>query len=126
MTGATFLQSLATLVAYEEVSEYGTNAELAVLFCFRNRVAAGWEDGDFSRILQRYFFEMYSSGSTIYIPDIPDVRNPDFQQVLGYVEGIFDNSLQDKLTSGALYWGVNKPIGAKERVAQVGPLLLWK
>jgi hypothetical protein len=121
MTGATFLQSLAAHLAYMEGKAHGTNAQLAILFCLRNRIAANWEDGDLGRIIQSVYF-MNIEG---VVPDIPDVRNPDFQQILGYTEGIFDNSIQDRLTSGALFWGVKKPLGAKERVAQVSTLNFW-
>ena len=123
MTGSVFLQSLAAHLAYMEAKEHGVNSQLAVLFCLRNRIAAGWESGDLGRILQAYYFMSTGIGT---VPDIPDVRDPDFVQVLGYVESIFDNTAQDKLTDGAFYWGVERPLGAKERVAQIGQFSLWR
>lgn len=125
MTGATFLQSLAAHLAYMEGKDYGTNAQLAILFCLRNRISADWEDGDLGRIIQgEYFKHLIKTAS--WKLDVPDVRNPEFQQVLGYVEGIFDNSTQDRLSNGALMWGNERPLGAKERMAQVGTLNLWR
>lgn len=61
-----------------------------------------------------------------FVPDIPDIRNPDVVQIIGSVEGIFDNSIQDRMTNGAFYWGNERPLGAKEQTAKVGSLLLWK
>jgi hypothetical protein len=127
MTGANFLEALAAHLAWIEGDGYGLNAQIAILFCIRNRVAAGYEDGDLSKILE----VLYADGKGLLFNDktgifIPDPRNPEFQQLLGYVEGIFDNSFQDKLTNGALYWGIEKPPEAKIRVAQIGTLLFWR
>jgi hypothetical protein len=124
VTGSTFLQSLAAHIAYMEAKEHGVNAQLAVLFCLRNRIAAGWEDGDLGRIIQAELFKHFIDQE--YITEVPDVRDPDFIQILGYIESIFDNTATDKLTSGALFWGVERPLGAKERVAQIGQFNLWR
>jgi hypothetical protein len=118
MSGALFIQSLALLLAWTEGNKYSINVMLAILFCLRNQVAAKLENGDLGKIIEKCI-GFYGIGT------IPDTRNPDFQQVMGYVEGIFDNSIQDRLTNGALYWGIEKPVGAKERVAQVGQMLFW-
>lgn len=119
MTGATFLFSLAAHLAYREGKDHGVNAQLAVLFCLRNRIAANWENGDLHKILNMEYI-------TSDYPDIPDTRNPDFVQIIGAVEGIFDNSIQDRLTNNAFYWGNEMPLGATQHVAKVGSLLLWK
>lgn len=108
-----------------EAKQHGVNAQLAVLFCLRNRIAAGWEDGDLGRIIQGELFKHLVRTASWKL-DIPDVRDPDFVQILGYVESIFDNTAADKLTDGAFFWGVERPLGAKERVAQIGQLNLWK
>src|SRR5258707_11113026 len=34
----------------------------------------------------------------------PDPREPNFQRILQLVDGVYDNSMADSLTSGALYY----------------------
>lgn len=123
MTGATFLHSMAVQLAWQSGQGHGTNGMLAILFCLRNRVAAGHDGGDLGKIVQRehYILEVKDPESSF---EVPDIREPSFSQLLGYVEGVFDNSVVDRLTSGALYWG-DLPSGA-QRVAQVGTLHLWR
>lgn len=122
MTGANFLEAMAVHLAWMEASMYGINEQLAVLFCLRNRLAAGWLNGDLSCILRNAF--LFDQTNKIF--DLPDPRDPAFQQLLTLAESVFDNTAKDYITDGAVYWGVNKPHDAKERVAQVGQLLLWK
>lgn len=122
MVGKDFLHSLACHLAYLEGVGEGTNGMTAILFCLRNRITAGMEGGDLGRILQAEFTKrMMLKQPSI---DVPDVRDPSFSQVLGFVEGIFDGSIQDKLTNGAIYYGP-KPWGSKDQAAVVGKLILW-
>lgn len=63
--------------------------------------------------------------------DLPDPRDPKFQELLGYVDGIYSGEMQDKWTAGGLFWwnGTGEPwfsLPDKERVGQVGNLIFWK
>lgn len=122
MTPAQFLHSMSVQLAWQDGRENGVNGMLAILFCLRNRVAEGFEGGDLSRIIQSHHIWRYSEGLAFI--DVPDTREPSFSQLLGYVEGVFDNSIVDRLTAGATYWG--KFQIKKMKVAQVGTLDLWK
>lgn len=128
MTGATFLHSLAAYIAWLEGQEHGTNGMLAILFCIRNRVAAGHEGGDLARILQAEYWYIDNMIGDDGFTGVPDVREPSFAQLLGFVEGVFNNDTVDRLTNGALYWGTNpfKGRGAMTRTGNVGELILWK
>lgn len=124
MTSAQFLHSLAAQLAWQDGQEHGVNGMLAILFCLRNRVAAGHENGDLGRIVQAQHVWRYATHQNFV--DVPDTREPAFSQLLGYVEGVFDNSIVDRLTTGALYWGDQRTITGRTKVAQVGTLDLWK
>ena len=104
MNGVLFLYSLALHLAWTEGKASGINGILAVMFCLRNRVAANWEEGDLGRVIQGQHFMTLAKKIGQWIPEIPDIREPIFQQAMTYVEGIFDNTTKDNLTSGALYW----------------------
>jgi hypothetical protein len=122
MVGINFLHALACHLAWLEGREDGTNSMCAILHCLKNRMTAGMEGGDLGRILQAEFTKrMLLKQPSI---DIPDVRDPSFSQVLGFVEGIFDGTIQDRLTNGAIYYGP-KPWGSKDQAAVVGKLQLW-
>lgn len=122
MVGKDFLYSLACHLAFLEAKDEGTNGMLSILFCIFNRVKAGIEGGDLGRILQAEFTKrMMLKQPSI---EVPDVRDPSFSQVLSLVEGIFDGSVQDRLTNGAIYYGP-KPWGSKDKAAVVGKLELW-
>lgn len=122
MVGKDFLYSLACHLAWHEGNSESTNGQLAILFCLKNRITAGIEGGDLGRILQAEFTKrMLLKQPSI---EVPDVRDPSFSQVLSLVEGIFDGSVQDRLTNGAIYYGP-KPWGSKDQAAVVGKLQLW-
>lgn len=128
MDGLTFLHSQALLLAWMDGRE-SVNSSLAILFCIRNRINEKWEDGDLGRILQGIWYERYyqnTPGGLDYI-ELPDLRDPVFNQLLGLVESIFDpeNPAIDRLTNGGTRWGDN-PVEAKERVAVVGTLNIWR
>ncbi len=124
MNGTLFLYSLALHLAWMEGKSHGINGILAILFCLRNRVAANQELGDLGRIIQAENFRRMARINTYDVVEIPDIREPVFYQAIPYVEDIFNNTIKDGLTSGALHWG-EKPIGGKQIVTQVGQLKLW-
>lgn len=118
MIGSTFLHALVAQLAYQEGKDNGINGQLAVVFCIKNRVDTGWYAGGLGEVLQ----DEFSSLSGL---DIPDVRDPVFQQLLSVIEEIFEGKRVDKLTCGALWWTNNYNI-LRQRVAQVGTMNLWR
>lgn len=121
MTSNTFLQSMAAGLAWMEGKDDGVNGQLAILFCLRNRINSGYLNGDLKAIIQAE----YSKRELLKQPiEFPDPRDPYFSQLLGYVEGIFEGTIIDNITNGAIYYGP-KPYGSGQRVGVVGKLELW-
>jgi hypothetical protein len=107
MRNQDFLNSLAALLAWREENGNGVNGMLGVLFVLRNRLKAGWSGGDIQAIMESHnqfsSMSVLGDGQTVHYPD---VRQPDFQKILQYVDFVFDpdNPLADTLTNGALYY----------------------
>ena len=107
MQNQDFLNSLAALLAWREENINGVNGMLGVLFVLRNRLKAGWSGGDIQAIMEGHnqfsSMSILGDGQTVHYPD---VRNPDFQKILQYVDAVFDlnNPMPDTLTNGALYY----------------------
>lgn len=99
---------------------------MAVAFVIRNRVAQGeswpvaWESQEFLARIE----------TTRRRDGWPDIRDPEFVQILHAVDGVFDGRLQDKMTNGALNaYSINTGIQLKpeeQRVAVVGQLMLCR
>ncbi len=73
------------------------------------------------------------------LQDFPDLRDDVFQKFLWEVDRIYDGSRADPETEGALWWAethkINRPWFLESivrkpsdhpRIAQVGPLTLWR
>lgn len=105
MTVAEFECSIAALLAWREERSNGVNGMLAVLFVVRNRAKQGWSQGNWSKIMETHnqfsSMSVLGDGQTIAFPD---VRDPNFLQILQAVESVYDGTRQDLLTSGALYY----------------------
>jgi hypothetical protein len=152
MTGQDFIGSMLALRAWEDGREDGLSAMLAIAFVFRNRVRAGWETGDWIKVLQNY----KNSAATERPPsdEIPDPRALVFQQLLQQMSGIISGSIKDEITvtqplaygggsilsiapPPALYYGRLNEINrewflenisrnpAHQRTANVGTLFFW-
>jgi hypothetical protein len=84
---------------------------LAVIFVIKNRAKANWLGGDIHKIIT----EKNQFDSVVRIGDpntveYPDPRDPTFQKVCQYVDGILDGTTADNLTSGSLYYAdLNSP-----------------
>ncbi len=124
-----FLKGQATLLAWRDGQEYGTNACIGILFVIRNQ--AKKMDGDWLSAVS-YLTLLNNPRS-----DFPDVRDPSFVQILHAIDGVYDGSLTDRLTSDAnLYADLNKPMGSYKtglfsspshvRVATIGGLEFFK
>lgn len=107
MTGQDFIKSIATLLAWREERSNGINGQLGVLFVLRNRQKAGWSEGDLGKIMEGHnqFSSMSVVGDSQTVA-YPDIRDPNFQKLLQFVDAIFndENPMADSLTSGALYY----------------------
>ncbi len=105
MTVADFEKAEAVLLAWREERSNGVNGMLGVIFVVRNRSKAGWNDGDWIKIIdaRNQFSSMSVLGNSQTV-DYPDVRDPSFLQVLQTVDSIYDDDRADLLTNGALYY----------------------
>lgn len=130
MSGEDYIKAQAVRIAYEDGGSNGLNGMLAVLFVLRNKVWGYAGDapagaGDWQLIIDEALI-----GRTTNSLTLPDVRDPSFQKVLQYVDGVFDNSLADHLTDGAMWYGTKENTrllaNSFQRVAQVGSLTFWR
>lgn len=116
MTGIDFIKACAALLAWRDGSKEGFDGMLAVLFVIRNRAQAGWAGGDWLKIV-----EELSEENTLYYPD---TREPNFQRLLQWVDGVYDGTIEDKITNGAKYY--YNPAMAAERCAVVGGMTFYR
>ena len=105
MIVADFEMALASLLAWREERSNGPNGMLAVLFVLRNRVKAGWNGASWTRNIDGHnqFSSMSVTGDSQTVA-YPDVRDPQFLQVLQVVDSVYDGTRLDNLTNGALYY----------------------
>lgn len=96
-----FIQAQAALFAWRETHRYGgVNEMLAILHVIRNRARAGWEDGDWLKIIQN----ADRAAAHPVLPDgYPDINDEDFCALLVAVTEIYAGS-DDDITGGALYY----------------------
>lgn len=119
MTAETYIRAQLATLAWREGHEHGgINNSLAVAFVYKNRVRAGW--GDWLDLIQRHAVWSARNENELDTVSHPDVREPNFQLLLQQIDGVFDGSMQDKLTLSpktktdngrpALYYGVLRQI----------------
>src|ERR1051326_685181 len=105
MTNENFVKSILALLAYREERSNGINGQLGVMFVVRNRVKAGWQGGDWLKVItghnQFSSISIVGDSQTVVYPQLGD---PNFTKLLQYVDGVFDNTMTDSLTQGALYY----------------------
>lgn len=119
MTGVEFIKSCAALHAWSEGRKYGFNGMLGILFVIRNRAQQNQFNGDWLKII-------YSIGTEDN--SYPDVREPEFQRLLQWVDGVYDGTVEDKITNGATYYSTMNvgPDFQREICAVVGGLTFYK
>lgn len=71
---------------------------LGIAFVISNRSKAGWEDGDYLKILSRVAVHSASEALDMARFDYPDIWEPNWRWLTSQVEGIYDGTLQDNLT----------------------------
>lgn len=97
MQASEFLKSLLALRAFRDAGDQGLNGMLAVCFVYRNRMQAGWWGGQWKDVL-----EHHADVSAYIKPDseaIPDPRMYSFQCLLQEVDGIFNGTSVDSISS---------------------------
>jgi hypothetical protein len=96
VTGSDFIKAQLALTAFRDGSHESINGCLAVAFCIRNRVRAGWQGGDWLKVLAHH--SEYAASATPPNPyDLPDPRNYTFGLLLQEVDGIFSGSREDDI-----------------------------
>lgn len=119
MTGDEYVKIVLATVAWRVAGNHGVNAVCGVMFAIRNRVTAGWESGNWTKVMEKI---------GVFL-EYPDPRNPEFQKVLQLVDGIYEGTTPDNLTDGAFYWDgsllvrVDAPY---ERCAIIGTMNFYK
>ena len=100
-----YVLSLAALTAWREERGGGLNSMLAVMFVIKNRANANWQGGDIYKIItaKNQFDSIVMKGDPNTV-EYPDPRDPVFQKVCQYADGIFDGTTADNLTMGSLYY----------------------
>jgi spore germination cell wall hydrolase CwlJ-like protein len=98
-----YCKSVLALVAEREARSNGINGMLAVAFVIRNRVQK-WEKSWYDVICSHNQFSSMTVKGDSQTIWYPDPREPNFQKLLQSVDGIFDGTIQDTLTNGAIYY----------------------
>ena len=97
MTNEAFEKSQLFLAAWKEAGHMGEQAMTAVAFALRNRQRAGWENSSWSQIIQ--FSNRLRYNTEPPNPGWPDLRDPVVHRFLARIDGIYDGSTPDTLTS---------------------------
>ena len=126
MTGDEYVKGQLATIAWIDGLESGLNGCLGIAHTAANRVRAGWHSGDWVAVVWGLIRQRER-----YWGEPPDVRDPQFQTLLQAVDNIYDGSLVDRLTDGALYY-VRKDEsgilagGRHIRTATIGQLIFYK
>jgi len=83
-------------ISYIDGYSDGLNGMLGVAFVIRNRIRAGWWNGDWSEVLSHH--KDYSCRIENMPDIIPDPRNHSFSRFLMQVDGIFSGATDDFVT----------------------------
>jgi len=143
---------MLALRCWQHGREDGLEGMLGIAFVYRNRVRAGWESGDWIRVLQNY----RNAAATEYpaSDEIPDPRTVTFTPLIQTITAIMNGTATDDITVGknfaygggsilsvtpppALYYGQLNDINREwfleeisrnpthQRIANVGSLFFW-
>jgi hypothetical protein len=101
MTKQNYEKAMLFLQAWREAGHLGEQCMTAIAFALRNRQRSGWEGGQWDQIIQncnriRYNDRPPNEG-------FPDLRNPVLHRFLARIDGIYDGSSPDMLTSCAQF-----------------------
>lgn len=122
MTADDFIKAHLASVAHYNAHQYGANAMLGVMLVIRRRVQVGWYEGSWMNNI--YHAVPMAPLST------PDPREPAFQKILQLADSVYDGTLEDKWTGGALSFKDQEiptaPYAGLERVAKIDQLNFYK
>lgn len=99
MLGSDFVKSQLALRGWQDGAAEGLSGMLAICFVLRNRVRAGWYNGDWVSVLSHH--QDYAAADKVYSLELPDPRNYAFGLLLQEVDGIFAGSREDDVTQPA-------------------------
>ena len=104
MTTSDYTKSIIALACWRAASTELHSVMLSVCMVFKNRSDAGWFEGDVYENAWRWLLE--NPG------EFPDVRDPQFQQLLNKLDLVLTGMVADK-TGGALWFAprTEEPIG---------------
>ena len=118
MTGADFLAAELARIAYIDGHEEGLKGMLGVAFTIRNRVNAGWDGGDWQKVISSSVTS-YRASLKPFTFDVPDPRNFTFQSLLQEITGIFHGFRDDDVTVLKEPFGAAPTIGVGIQRQQV-------
>lgn len=96
MTGFEFIKAELARISWNDGNEEAVAGCLGVAFTIRNRVRAGWYNGDWIQVLSHHKEWSYRLESP-ELP-LPDPRHPVFRVLLQEVDGIFSGQREDNVT----------------------------
>ena len=96
MTTSDYIKSQIATACWRAAKSELHSAMLSVCMVFKNRADAGWFEGDIYLNVCQWLVE--NPG------EFPDVRDPQFQQLLNKLETVTSGMVPDK-TGGALWFG---------------------
>jgi hypothetical protein len=96
LLGEHFVKAQFALTAWRDGGHEGISGMLATAFCIRNRVRAGFYNGDWLRVLSHH--QDYAATDRTYSLELPDPRNYAFGLLLQEIDGIFAGTREDDIT----------------------------
>jgi len=97
MNNETFEKAQLFMRVWQEAAHLGEQAMMAVAFALRNRQRAGWEGGFWLKVIEHADRLRYNDAPLNL--DWPDLRDPIVHRVLARIDGVYDGSASDNLTS---------------------------
>lgn len=130
MDTRSFVVAELSLFAWREgnrLAPGSRDAQLAIAFVISNRQKAGWDDGDWLKILSRVAVHSASEAADMVRLDYPDVWEPNWRWLSSQVDGIYDGTLHDDLTStpGTQFQAVNAATHSRQPVNQSKPSFFY-
>lgn len=152
MTAEGAVKAMLVQFAWHEVEGKGSlNEMLAVACCIRNRVVAGWSDGDWIRVIDSapkaaaHGLLPADAWCKASMGEIPgrgvalDFNNESLMMLMREVEDIYHGVFTDELTEGCKYWlfagrevrpwfqeKIVRQTEHHPRLAQVGQLMMFE
>jgi hypothetical protein len=118
MIGVDFQKAIVALISWQAMRGEGVNAMLGACFVFRNQAKTGEPSDDIYTCAKLHAAHRGVVG-------FPDTRHPQFLMLLQYMDGVFDDTLVDNITNGALAF--ERPHHKDALVcANIGPVLFYK